>query len=118
MECFRQIFRCIKSPFQRNKNSVRVLEIGAPTDFRKEELPPFFSDADRRTLASKSHESVEKTAVVSTAVEHQPSRREKIKHHVRRMSVKLPRPAPDAAEEPICTEEENRTAENQKAQPE
>ncbi|KAJ5102027.1 hypothetical protein NUU61_004249 [Penicillium alfredii] len=44
MECFRQIFRCIKSPFTRTKQP--VLEIGPPTNFRKEELPACFSDAE------------------------------------------------------------------------
>ncbi|OQD76449.1 hypothetical protein PENDEC_c004G04870 [Penicillium decumbens] len=44
MECFRQIYRCIKSPFARNKG--RILEIGPPTNFRKEELPACFSDAE------------------------------------------------------------------------
>ncbi|CAI7677587.1 unnamed protein product [Penicillium pancosmium] len=44
MECFRQIFRCIKAPFRREKP--RALEIGPPTNFRKEELPACFSDAE------------------------------------------------------------------------
>ncbi|KAJ5558878.1 hypothetical protein N7461_002850 [Penicillium sp. DV-2018c] len=44
MDCFRQIFRCLKSPFRRNKG--RIIEIGPPTNFRKEELPACFSDAE------------------------------------------------------------------------
>jgi hypothetical protein len=71
MECFRQVFRCIKAPFTRNKG--RIIEIvslvehrrhlrvwlfvgrtvanqyikqGPPTNFRKEELPACFSDAE------------------------------------------------------------------------
>ncbi|PWY89037.1 hypothetical protein BO70DRAFT_359345 [Aspergillus heteromorphus CBS 117.55] len=44
MECFRQIARLVKSPFRREKQQHKVLEIGPPTDFRKEELPAFFSD--------------------------------------------------------------------------
>ncbi|KAJ5194952.1 uncharacterized protein N7498_008390 [Penicillium cinerascens] len=44
MECFRQIYRCIKSPFNRDKG--KILEIGPPTNFRKEELPACFSDAE------------------------------------------------------------------------
>ncbi|KAK4864109.1 hypothetical protein LT330_010139 [Penicillium expansum] len=44
MECFRQIFRCLKAPLRRDKG--RIIEIGPPTDFRKEELPAYFSDAE------------------------------------------------------------------------
>ncbi|KAJ5250172.1 hypothetical protein N7489_000582 [Penicillium chrysogenum] len=44
MECFRQIFRCLKTPFRREKG--RIIEIGPPTNFRKEELPAYFSDAE------------------------------------------------------------------------
>ncbi|KAJ5295507.1 hypothetical protein PENANT_c001G05970 [Penicillium antarcticum] len=44
MECFRQVFRCVKAPFTRNKG--RIIEIGPPTNFRKEELPACFSDAE------------------------------------------------------------------------
>ncbi|KAJ5546078.1 hypothetical protein N7494_003663 [Penicillium frequentans] len=43
MECFRQIWRCMKAPFTTEE---RVLEIGHPTDFRKEETPACFSDAE------------------------------------------------------------------------
>ncbi|EYE96659.1 uncharacterized protein EURHEDRAFT_411168 [Aspergillus ruber CBS 135680] len=60
MECFRQIGRCLKSPFQR-KQAPKGLEIvrrsprvnsrtvanesqGHPTNFRKEKTPVFFSD--------------------------------------------------------------------------
>ncbi|KAJ5770427.1 uncharacterized protein N7511_002478 [Penicillium nucicola] len=44
MECFRQVFRCFKAPFTRNKGT--IIEIGHPTNFRKEELPAYFSDAE------------------------------------------------------------------------
>ncbi|CAI7644542.1 unnamed protein product [Penicillium viridicatum] len=44
MECFRQIFRCLKTPLRRDKG--RIIEIGPPTNFRKEELPAYFSDAE------------------------------------------------------------------------
>ncbi|KAJ5165910.1 hypothetical protein N7492_006206 [Penicillium capsulatum] len=43
MGCFRQIFRCFKAPFTRKQ---RVIEISRPTDFRREELPACFSDAE------------------------------------------------------------------------
>ncbi|KAJ6005671.1 hypothetical protein N7451_003615 [Penicillium sp. IBT 35674x] len=43
MECFRQVWRCMKAPFTKEE---RVLEIGHPTDFRKEEIPACFSDAE------------------------------------------------------------------------
>ncbi|KAJ5141864.1 hypothetical protein N7526_002859 [Penicillium atrosanguineum] len=36
MECFRQIYRCIKSPFIRKSEQGRILHISSPTDFRKE----------------------------------------------------------------------------------
>ncbi|KAJ5713605.1 uncharacterized protein N7483_010786 [Penicillium malachiteum] len=45
MECFRQVFRCFKAPFTR-RNTGTVIEIGPPTNFRKEELPACFSDAE------------------------------------------------------------------------
>ncbi|KAJ5458069.1 hypothetical protein N7475_009457 [Penicillium sp. IBT 31633x] len=67
MGCFRQMFRCLRAPFRREKG--RIIEIvsssenvevayrqkivtnnfmkqGPPTDFRKEELPSYFSDAE------------------------------------------------------------------------
>ncbi|OOQ88048.1 hypothetical protein PEBR_14728 [Penicillium brasilianum] len=44
MECFRQIFRCLKAPFARNQG--KIIDIGPPTNFRKEELPACFSDAE------------------------------------------------------------------------
>ncbi|KAL4878925.1 hypothetical protein BJY04DRAFT_220756 [Aspergillus karnatakaensis] len=90
MDCFRQIYRFIKSPFTRNKS--RVLEIGPPTDFRKEELPTFFSDDDAITLHSRT--VLEKDAIVQTT-EEEPSRRDRIKNHVRRLSVKVSRPLVD-----------------------
>ncbi|KAJ5629387.1 hypothetical protein N7528_003044 [Penicillium herquei] len=45
MECFRQAFRCFKAPFTK-RNTGTVIEIGPPTNFRKEELPACFSDAE------------------------------------------------------------------------
>ncbi|KAJ5159758.1 uncharacterized protein N7482_006762 [Penicillium canariense] len=44
MECLRQIFRCFKAPFTRDQG--QIIEIGPPTNFRKEELPACFSDAE------------------------------------------------------------------------
>ncbi|KAJ5938963.1 hypothetical protein N7466_002097 [Penicillium verhagenii] len=43
MECFRQVWRCMKAPFTPKE---KVLEIGLPTNFRKEEPPACFSDAE------------------------------------------------------------------------
>ncbi|BCS20055.1 uncharacterized protein APUU_20487A [Aspergillus puulaauensis] len=91
MDCFLQIYRLVKSPFTRNKH--RVLEIGPPTNFRKEELPNFFADDDAITLHSRT--AHEKDAVVNT-VEAEPSKRDKIRSHVRKMSVKMSRPLIDA----------------------
>ncbi|KAL4909328.1 hypothetical protein BDW74DRAFT_80184 [Aspergillus multicolor] len=87
MDCFRQIYRLAKSPFTRNKH--RVIEIGPPTDFRKEELPSFFTDDDAVTLHSRT--ALEKDAIVK-AIEEEPSKRDRIKTHVRRLSVKMTRP--------------------------
>ncbi|RHZ60259.1 hypothetical protein CDV55_104705 [Aspergillus turcosus] len=84
MECFRQILRFVKSPFQ--KKTHKVLEIGPPTNFRKEELPNFFPDDDALTLHSHGS-ALEKNAV--KGVERQPSTRDKIKQQVRRLSIKL-----------------------------
>ncbi|KAJ6119099.1 hypothetical protein N7471_013050 [Penicillium samsonianum] len=44
MGCFRQVFRCLKAPFRRERG--RFIEVGPPTNFRKEELPACFSDAE------------------------------------------------------------------------
>ncbi|RDW78661.1 uncharacterized protein DSM5745_05513 [Aspergillus mulundensis] len=89
MDCFRQIYRLVKSPFTRNKH--RVMEIGPPTDFRKEELPSFFTDDDAITLHSRT--ALEKDAIVK-AIEEEPSKRDRIKTQVRRLSVKMARPQP------------------------
>ncbi|KAJ5746288.1 hypothetical protein N7520_011470 [Penicillium odoratum] len=43
MGCFGQVWRFIKAPFTPKE---RVLEIGPPTNFRKEETPACFSDAE------------------------------------------------------------------------
>ncbi|KAG2021520.1 hypothetical protein GB937_004859 [Aspergillus fischeri] len=88
MECFRQILRFVKSPFQ--KKTHRVLEIGPPTNFRKEELPNFFPDDDALTLHSHGS-ALEKDTV--KGVQRQPSTRDKIKEHVRRLSIKLVGPS-------------------------
>lgn len=93
MECFRQIYRCIKSPFNSNKG--KILEIGPPTNFRKEELPACFSDAD--TLTSQKSRETAKDETIIEMMEQPPSAREKIQSHVRRMSVKLSRPGSETA---------------------
>ncbi|THC90548.1 hypothetical protein EYZ11_009989 [Aspergillus tanneri] len=85
MECFRQIVRLIKSPFERESH--RVLEIGPPTNFRKEELPAFFSDDDNGSTN-------EKEAIIKE-MERRPSTCDKIKDQVRRLSVIAQRPSPD-----------------------
>ncbi|KAL5003249.1 hypothetical protein BDV10DRAFT_180935 [Aspergillus recurvatus] len=89
MDCMRQIYRLIKSPFTRNHH--RVIEIGPPTDFRKEELPSCFTDDDAITLHSRT--GLDKDAMVK-ATEEEPSKRGRIKTHVRRLSVKVSRPQP------------------------
>ncbi|KXG47776.1 uncharacterized protein PGRI_016460 [Penicillium griseofulvum] len=61
MECFRQIFRCLKSPFRREKG--RIIEIGPPTNFRKEELPAYFSDAE--SVLSPSQNTTERSDLTS-----------------------------------------------------
>ncbi|PWY79048.1 hypothetical protein BO83DRAFT_218822 [Aspergillus eucalypticola CBS 122712] len=115
MECFRQIARLVKSPFRREKQQ-KVLEIGPPTDFRKEELPAFFSD-DESVLSRLDHSATHLTIcsaatlhsrgstlekekeAAATAMERQPSTRDKIKTHVRRLSVRVARPVSDAHDE-------------------
>ncbi|BCR90567.1 uncharacterized protein ACHE_60454S [Aspergillus chevalieri] len=87
MECFRQIGRCLKSPFQR-KQVPKGLEIGPPTNFRKEKTPVFFSDDD--TLTSHSLGSTMDNDSVMNTIDL-PSAREKFRHHVRRMSGRLSR---------------------------
>ncbi|KAA8648279.1 uncharacterized protein ATNIH1004_004163 [Aspergillus tanneri] len=91
MECFRQIVRLIKSPFERESH--RVLEIGPPTNFRKEELPAFFSDDDALTVHSNGSTN-EKEAIIKE-MERRPSTCDKIKDQVRRLSVIAQRPSPD-----------------------
>ncbi|RDH27902.1 hypothetical protein BDQ94DRAFT_175213 [Aspergillus welwitschiae] len=98
MECFRQIARLVKSPFRREKQQ-KVLEIGPPTDFRKEELPAFFSDDDAATLHSRGSTLEKEKEAAATAMERQPSTRDKIKTHVRRLSVRVARPVSVAHDE-------------------
>ncbi|OJJ66845.1 hypothetical protein ASPBRDRAFT_78801 [Aspergillus brasiliensis CBS 101740] len=98
MECFRQIARLVKSPFRREKQQ-KVLEIGPPTDFRKEELPPCFSDDDAATLHSRGSTLEKEKEAAATAMERQASTRDKIKTHVRRLSVRVARPVSDAHDE-------------------
>ncbi|KAL3431204.1 hypothetical protein BDV09DRAFT_198914 [Aspergillus tetrazonus] len=87
MDCFRQLYRFIKAPFIRQQH--RIFEIGPPTDFRKEELPSCFTDDDAITLHSRT--ALDKEAIVKAA-EEEPSKRDKIRTHVRRLSVKMSRP--------------------------
>ncbi|KAJ5497195.1 hypothetical protein N7463_009182 [Penicillium fimorum] len=61
MECFRQIFRCLKAPFRHDKG--RIIEIGPPTNFRKEELPAYFSDAE--SVLSPSQNPTEQSDLTS-----------------------------------------------------
>ncbi|KAJ5178266.1 uncharacterized protein N7500_000965 [Penicillium coprophilum] len=61
MECFRQILRCLKTPFRREKG--RIIEIGPPTNFRKEELPAYFSDAE--SVLSPSQNPTERSDLTS-----------------------------------------------------
>ncbi|KAE8150599.1 hypothetical protein BDV25DRAFT_108340 [Aspergillus avenaceus] len=90
MECFRQIGRLVKSPFQRDPQPNRGLEIGPPTNFRKEEMPTFVADDDAQTLHSHGS-TLEKDTMVST-LEREPSARQRIKNNVRRLSVRVARP--------------------------
>ncbi|KAL4919537.1 hypothetical protein BDW62DRAFT_41113 [Aspergillus aurantiobrunneus] len=91
MDCFRQIYRLVRSRLTPTKH--RVLEIGPPTNFRKEETPRFFTEDDTITLHSGT--AHDKHAIVNTA-EEKPSKRDKIKNRVRKLSVKMPRPLIDA----------------------
>ncbi|KAF7592912.1 hypothetical protein BBP40_012233 [Aspergillus hancockii] len=88
MECFRQIGRLVMAPFQRDPP--RGLDIGPPTNFRKEEMPTFFSDDDAQTLHSNSS-TPEKDAMVKS-LEREQSTRQRIKNNVRRLSVRVARP--------------------------
>ncbi|RAL14976.1 uncharacterized protein BO97DRAFT_422319 [Aspergillus homomorphus CBS 101889] len=99
MECFRQLVRLVKAPFKREKPQQRVLEIGPPTDFRKEEMPSFFPDDDAATLHSRGSTFEKEKDIAITATERQPSTRDKIKTHVRKLSVR-------AAAKPLPSEEE------------
>ncbi|EAW14424.1 uncharacterized protein ACLA_074610 [Aspergillus clavatus NRRL 1] len=83
MECFRQIVLLVKTPFRSKKH--QALEIGPPTNFRKEKQP-FFSDDDYGSTPEKDSKV--------DAVERQPSARDKIKQHVRRLSTKVGGPLP------------------------
>ncbi|KAJ5433331.1 uncharacterized protein N7458_012487 [Penicillium daleae] len=61
MECFRQIYRYLKAPFSRNQG--KIIEIGPPTNFRKEELPACFSDAE--SVLSPSQNPTERPSLTS-----------------------------------------------------
>ncbi|KAL4893554.1 hypothetical protein BDV59DRAFT_201738 [Aspergillus ambiguus] len=92
MDCIRQLVRLVKAPFRRNSH--RVLEIGPPMNFRKEELPSFFCDDDALTLHSRGS-TLEKHVMVQ-AVEYPPSSAaDTIRAQVRRLSVKGMQPLPD-----------------------
>lgn len=67
----------------------RVLEIGPPTNFRKEELPACFSDADTLTSQHSHEMPMEKTNTTIETVACPISPKEKIQNHVRRMSIKI-----------------------------
>ncbi|KAE8370030.1 hypothetical protein BDV27DRAFT_97246 [Aspergillus caelatus] len=108
MECFRQIGRLVKAPFQRDSHH-RALEIGHPTNFRKEEMPTFFPDDESVHVSTKPRETVsdnavhsaqtlhshssslEKDAMIKT-LEREPSTRQRIKNNVRRLSIRVARP--------------------------
>ncbi|RAH49775.1 uncharacterized protein BO66DRAFT_177866 [Aspergillus aculeatinus CBS 121060] len=102
MECFRQLGRLIKAPFKREKPQPRVLEIGPPTNFRKEEMPSFFPDDDAATLHSRGSTLEKEKDIAIAAIERQQSTRDKIKTHVRRLS----RTAAAAAPKPLAEQEE------------
>ncbi|KAF9253350.1 hypothetical protein DTO013E5_262 [Penicillium roqueforti] len=87
MECFRQIFRCLKAPFKRDKG--RIIEIGPPTNFRKEELPAYFSDAETLTSEDSRIATVEKDETTIEMLSLPSSTKSKMRAHVRRMSVRL-----------------------------
>ncbi|KAL4980129.1 hypothetical protein BDW66DRAFT_70536 [Aspergillus desertorum] len=84
MNCVREIYRLIKSQLTRNQH--RVFEIGPPTNFRKEELPSYFTDDDAMTLHSRT--ALDKEAIVK-ATQEGPSKRDRIRTYVRRLSVKM-----------------------------
>ncbi|KAL1971272.1 hypothetical protein VTN77DRAFT_224 [Rasamsonia byssochlamydoides] len=108
--CFPPVFHWLKSPFQR-KQEPRILEIGPPTNFRKEEFAMPLSDDElvsRNTLEKKyldrgsclsrystltGHDNngvlAEKEAAVQTAVELKPSKRDQLKRRVQRLGAKL-----------------------------
>ncbi|PLN82082.1 hypothetical protein BDW42DRAFT_85625 [Aspergillus taichungensis] len=96
MECFRQIARLVKSPFQRDSH--RPLEIGPPTNFRKEEKPTFFSDAEDDAATLHSHGSMtekdEKDSMIKE-LEREPSTTAKLRSRVRRLSVRVAHQLPD-----------------------
>ncbi|CEJ58325.1 hypothetical protein PMG11_06986 [Penicillium brasilianum] len=95
MECFRQIFRCLKAPFARNQG--QIIDIGPPTNFRKEELPACFSDADTLTSQNSRETTIEKDETTIEAIPRQPSVKEKVQGRVRKMSVRLSKPALETA---------------------
>ncbi|KAE8385964.1 hypothetical protein BDV23DRAFT_175870 [Aspergillus alliaceus] len=109
MECFRQIGRMVKAPFQRNPPPQRGLEIGPPMNFRKEEMPSFFPDDESVHLCAQSRDTVSNNVVHSAqtlhshssslekdtmikSLEHESSTRQRIKNNVRRLSVRVARP--------------------------
>ncbi|KAL2003221.1 hypothetical protein VTN02DRAFT_4628 [Thermoascus thermophilus] len=91
MGCLRSMVRCLVSPFKR-KESPKPLEIGPPTNFRKEEFPIPFTDDECSTLAPQNTNTSIEKAEVQVAAEQQVSRREMVRQHVRRMSAKITPP--------------------------
>lgn len=95
MGCFRQLFRSMLAPFKREQP--RVLEIGPPTNFRKEEPPACFSDADTLTSQDSHGIVMEKSETTIETVACPPSPKGMLRSHVRRMSIKLSQPASEIA---------------------
>ncbi|KAJ5803170.1 uncharacterized protein N7503_005620 [Penicillium pulvis] len=92
MECFRQIWRCMKAPFTTEE---RVLEIGLPTDFRKEETPACFSDADMLMYQDRRGSIMIRNGTTIEMTDLQPLMEEKMQAQVREMSVEVSSPASD-----------------------
>ncbi|KAB8254502.1 hypothetical protein BDV32DRAFT_155169 [Aspergillus pseudonomiae] len=88
MECFRQVFRLVKSPFRRSSD--RILEIGAPTHVKNDLLPTCSQNEDRSMPHNPdtSRCKDEKDTVVEV-IQLRPFAREKFKNRVRRLSIRI-----------------------------
>ncbi|KAH8696514.1 hypothetical protein BGW36DRAFT_428519 [Talaromyces proteolyticus] len=89
-ECFSPVLQWLKSLFQREKEPQRIIEIGPPTNFRKEEFTLPLSDDDATLYRQDSHGVLaEKEAARQSIISQKPSRRDQLRAKLIGIGAKL-----------------------------